>query len=353
MLEMTSTRALLGVGFLLLCMLPAVAQGQQLPVGEITAAAQAASPESGGTISGTIVDATGAVVAGARVKLTRAEQSAGQENVAGDEGQFIFSGVAPGQFQLTIEAEGFATQTISGTLHSGESDVLPPIVLVVATAATQVQVTLTGAALAEAEIKEQEKQRILGVIPNFYVTYDPEAAPLNAKQKFELAWKSSIDPVNFGITGAVSGVEQATNSFSGYGQGAEGYAKRYGANYADFLTSTFIGSAILPSLLKQDPRYFYKGTGTVRARLRYAFATAVICKGDNGHWQPNYSGIAGSLAAGAISNLYYPASNRGGVALTFENALIGIGSSALANTIQEFVIKKFTPHAPNYAPANP
>lgn len=334
-------------------MLPAVAQGQQLPVGEITAAAQAASPESGGTISGTIVDATGAVVAGARVKLTRAEQSAGQESVAGDEGQFSFSDVAPGQFQLTIEAEGFATQTITGTLHSGETDLLSPIVLVVATAATQVQVTLTGAALAEAEIKEQEKQRILGVIPNFYVTYDPEAAPLNAKQKFELAWKSSIDPVNFAITGGVSGVEQATNSFSGYGQGAEGYAKRYGANYADFLTSTFIGSAILPSLLKQDPRYFYKGTGTVRERLRYAFATAVICKGDNGHWQPNYSGIAGSLAAGAISNLYYPASNRGGVALTFENALIGIGSTALANTIQEFVIKKFTPHAPNYAPANP
>jgi len=350
---MTSTRALLNVGLLLLCGLPGVAQAQQTPAGETAAAAQVASPESAGAISGTILDATGAVVAGARVMLTRADQSAGQEALAGDDGQFTFTNVPPGQFQLTMAADGFATQTISGTLHPGETVAVPPIVLVVATAETQVQVTLTGAALAEAEIKEQEKQRILGVIPNFYVTYDPEAAPLNAKQKFELAWKSSIDPVNFGITGAVAGIEQATNSFSGYGQGAEGYAKRYGANYADFLTSTFIGSAILPSLLKQDPRYFYKGTGTVRERLRYAIATAVICKGDNGRWQPNYSGIAGSLAAGAISNLYYPASNRGGVALTFENALIGIGSNALANTIQEFVIKKFTPHAANYAPAKP
>lgn len=350
---MTSTRALVKACVLLLCGLPAVAQAQQLPATEAAASAQVASPESAGTISGTVVDATGAVVAGARVKLTRGDQSAGQEVVAGDEGQFSFSDVAPGQFQLTIAAEGFATKTISGTLHSGETDMVPPIVLVVAAAATQVQVKLNGEALAEAEIKEQEKQRILGVIPNFYVTYDPDAVPLNAKQKFELAWKSSIDPVNFAITGAVAGIEQATNSYSGYGQGAEGYGKRFGANYADFLTSTFIGSAILPSLWKQDPRYFYKGTGTVRERLRYAIATAVICKGDNGRWQPNYSGIAGSLAAGAISNLYYPASNRSGVALTFENALIGIGSSALANTIQEFVIKKFTPHAPNYAPAHP
>ena len=350
---MASARALLNAGVLLLCGLPAVAQTSQTPAAEPAASAQAASPESAGTINGTIVDATGAAVAGARVRLTRAEQPAGQETVAGDEGQFTFGAITPGQFQLTITAEGFATQTISGTLHSGETDVVPPIVLVVAAAETQVQVTLTGEALAEAEIKEEEKQRILGVIPNFYVTYDPEAAPLNAKQKFELAWKSTIDPVNFGITGAVAGVEQATNAYSGYGQGAAGYGKRYGANYADFVNSTFIGSAILPSLLKQDPRYFYKGTGSVRARLRYAIASAVICKGDNGRWQPNYSGIAGSLAAGAISNLYYPSTNRSGAALTFENALIGIGSSALANTIQEFLMKKFTPHAPNYAPAKP
>jgi hypothetical protein len=77
-----------------------------------------------------------------------------------------------------------------------------------------------------------------------------------------------------------------------------------------------IGSAILPALLKQDPRYFYKGTGTTRSRILYAIANSVMCKGDNGHWQVNYSGILGGAAAGGISNLYYPASDRNGISLT-------------------------------------
>src|SRR4029077_10209307 len=146
----------------------------------------------------------------------------------------------------------------------------------------------------------------------------PDAAPLSSKQKFELAWKSTVDPITFGVTGAIAGIEQAENRFSGYGQGAEGYGKRFGASYADLVTSTYIGGAILPSLLKQDPRYFYKGTGGKRSRILYALANSVICKGDNGHWQANYSGILGSLAAGGISNLYYPAKDRNGAGLTFE-----------------------------------
>jgi hypothetical protein len=147
-------------------------------------------------------------------------------------------------------------------------------------------------------------------------------------------------------------VQQAQNHFSGYGQGAEGYAKRYGASYADLVTNTFIGGAILPSLLKQDPRYFYKGTGSVKSRALYAIANAVICKGDNGKWQANYSAILGSIAAGGISNLYYPANDRG-AGLTFENAAIGIGATAAANLLQEFVIRKLTPRLPNTAPSNP
>jgi hypothetical protein len=136
------------------------------------------------------------------------------------------------------------------------------------------------------------------------------------------------------------------------GQGAQGYAKRYGAAYADTATSTLIGSAILPSLLKQDPRYFYKGSGSKRSRVLYALANSVICKGDNGHWQANYSGIFGSLAAGGISNLYYPANDRG-AGLTFENTLIAIGATAAANVLQEFVIRKLTPNVPNHDPAKP
>ena len=202
---------------------------------------------------------------------------------------------------------------------------------------------------AEAEIKDEEKQRVLGVLPNFYVTYNPAAVPLKPKQKFELAWKSTIDPVNFGVTAAAAGIEQAANSFGGYGQGAQGYGKRYGAAYADSVTSIFIGGAILPSLLKQDPRYFYKGTGTVRSRILYALANSVICKGDNGRWQANYSAIMGGLASGAISNLYYPAADREGAELTVQNALIGIASNAATNILQEFVIRRLTPHAPAYS----
>jgi hypothetical protein len=304
-----------------------------------------------GGISGKIVDGEGAVVAGARVRLTRGDKSADVETISSEDGQFSFAHVVAGAFELNITAAGFAAQTFSGTLRSGESFVVPQIVLAIATAVAEVRVVPTQVEVAEDEIKEQEKQRALGFIPNFYVTYIPNAAPLSPKQKFELAWKSIIDPVSFGITGAIAGIQQSDNDLGGYGQGAQGYAKRYGAAYGDLAIGTFIGGAILPSLLKQDPRYFYKGTGSKRSRVMYALANAVICKGDNGHWQVNYSGILGSLAAGGISNLYYPAQQRNGAALTFENALIGIGATAAANILQEFVIKKLTPSASGHAPA--
>jgi hypothetical protein len=162
-----------------------------------------------------------------------------------------------------------------------------------------------------------------------------------------------VDPVTFLGVGAQAGFEQATNSFSGYGQGTEGYAKRYGAGYTDGFTNTLIGGAILSSWWKQDPRYFYKGTGTVRSRVLYAIAMSVVCKGDNGHWQGAYSAMVGGLAAGGISNLYYPAANRSGFGLTFENFGIGTGEGAIQNLIQEFVIRKLTPHVPNFNSSKP
>ena len=359
----------LTLGILLLCDFsiqaqPSVAQGSRaFDVGAAerglanttgaseTAREQAPEPQMAGTISGMVVDRTGAIVVGARVRLTRENQTL--EAVSDGDGRFSFADIAPGPFQLTTSSEGFATNRYSGTLQSGQNCVVAPIALVVAAASTEVQVALSPTEVAEAEIKDEEKQRILGFVPNFYVTYDPAAAPLRPKQKFELAWKATIDPVNFGLNGAVAGIEQASDDFSGYGQGAQGYAKRYGAGYADLVTSTFIGGAVLPSLFKQDPRYFYKGTGTKKSRVFYAIAMSVICKGDNGHWQANYSAIMGGLAAGGLSNLYYPDTDRNGVAFAFENALIGIGTTAAANLLQEFVIRKLTPHAPSYAPVNP
>ena len=329
-------------------------QDQSATAPNETAPANMQLPDSPvpGTIHGTVVDPNGTGVAGARVKLARQGQSANPEAQTGDAGQYSFANIAPGAFQLSIAAEGFATKTASGVLHPGENLVFPQITLALTTEVTEVRVEFTPVELAQEQIRDEEKQRVLGFIPNFYVTYVPNALPLNTRQKFELAWKSTLDPVTFGITGAVAGIQQANNQFSMYGQGAQGYAKRYGASYADVVTSTFIGGAILPSLLKQDPRYFYKGTGSKRSRILYAIANSVICKGDNGHWQACYSTLIGGIAAGGISNLYYPANDRG-AGLVFENEAIGIAGTAAANILQEFVIRKLSTHVPSNAPAIP
>jgi hypothetical protein len=330
---------------------PTLAQSPQPPAGPASPAEQLPQPQLAGRISGTIVDQSGAVVAGVLVRLSREDQSPDREALSDDDGQFSFANMVPGPFRLTITSTGFATQSSSGNLQPGESFLVPQLTLAVAAAMTEVRVVPSRIELAEDQIKIQEKQRVLGVIPNFYVSYEHHALPLAPRQKFELAWKTSVDPVTFGVNGVVAGIQQARNDFSGYGQGAQGYAKRYGASYANFVAGTFIGGAILPSLLKQDPRYFYKGSGSRRSRILYALANSVICKGDNGHWEANYSSILGSFAAGGISNLYYPAKNRNDAGLTFENALIGMGESAAINIFQEFFIRKLTPNAPNHEPA--
>ncbi len=203
-----------------------------------------------GFISGTILDQTGAVAIGAHARLTRIGQSPSQEFVSGDNGQFSFSDVPPGPFHLTVTAPGFTSQVFSGELSSGQVYLVPPIVLAIARAETEVNVGVPTVEVAEAQIKQQEKQRVLAIIPNFYVSYVPDAAPLNAKQKFELAWKVAVDPVTSLGVGAVAGFEQAGDALGGYGQGAKGYGKRYGAVHGNALAAIFIGNAIMPSLLK-------------------------------------------------------------------------------------------------------
>jgi hypothetical protein len=305
-----------------------------------------------GVISGTVVDQTGAAVAGAEVKLVR-EGSPARTVSTAENGQFSHLNIEPGPFQLTITSPGFAIGTFSGILHSGETYAVPRIALILATASTEMRVTPDTADVAQDEIKVEEQQRVFGVIPNFYVSYVANAAPLTTRQKFQLAWKTSIDPVSFAVNGIVAGVEQAQDDFGGYGQGAKGYAERYGAAYGNFVISTYIGSAILPSILKQDPRYFYKGAGSKRSRILNALAQSVICKGDNGHWQANYSGLIGGLAASGISNIYYAPRDRDGIGFTFENTLIGVGTTAVTNLLQEFVIRKVTQSRPGRQASKP
>ncbi len=304
-----------------------------------------------GSISGTVTDPDGAIIADARITFEAqplSEDHQYRQTISGTDGRFSFPNIPPGPFKLTITAPRFSPLQTSGTLHAGESDEATDLSLSAASLAIDMQVTASQQDIAQAQIQLEEKQRIFGAIPNFYVSYAPHPVPLTPKQKFELAWKTLIDPVTFTATGFIAGIEQAQDDFGGYGQGSQGYAKRYAAAYGNAIVGTAIGNAILPSILKQDPRYFYKGTGTTRSRALYAIANSVICKGDNGHWQPNYSAIAGGAAAGGISNFYYPSADRSGTTLALENTALGIAGSAIQNLFQEFLVRKLTPHIPNY-----
>jgi Carboxypeptidase regulatory-like domain len=306
---------------------------------------QDASQETG-SISGKIVDQSGADIAGALVKLTREGEPREQGEVTDEDGQFKFSNVAPGPFLLAVSSPGLASQEFSGTVQSGQAYVTPLIMLVISAQFAEVRVGLTPEEVADMQIKEQEKQRVLGVVPNFYVSYVPDAAPLTAKYKFQLAWKSATDPMTLVGVGVLAGIDQAGDRWGEYGQGAQGYAKRYGASYADVFGSTFIGGAIMPSILKQDPRYFYKGTGSKRSRIFRALASSILCKGDNGSWQPNYSNIIGSFAGAGLEALYLPGNDRRGAGFVVSSALIRLGETSLAGVLQEFALPKLTRNRP-------
>ena len=308
------------------------------------ATGQQTASQASGTVSGTVVDQTGALAVGAKVQLTRLDNGAAQEVVSGDNGEYAFSGVPAGRFHLTVTAGGFTTGTFSGQLTPGQVLVVPKITISLANNVTDVKVSGDSVEVAEEEIHEQLQQRVFGFIPNYYVTYVPDAAPLHPKQKFYLAWRSSTDPITVVGAGFLAGVEQAANDFPGYGQGAQGYAKRFGSSYADVFIGTFMDGAIFPTLLKQDPRYFYQGTGTTKSRLLHALSNTIICKGDNKQLQPNYSSILGAFATGGISYLYYPASDRG-AELLVQNALVRISLGSVAGVFQEFVLQRYTSRA--------
>ncbi len=188
---------------------------------------------------------------------------------------------------------------------------------------------------AAEQIKKQEHQRVAGFFPSFNVSNIPDAVAMTSKQKFALAFKGATDPVTFLIAGADAGVSQWEDDYQGYGQGAAGYFKRWGASYADTFDGAMLGNALFPSLLHQDPRYFRKGTGSIKSRLWYSVLTTVRCKGDNGHWQPNVSNVLGNVAAGGIANLYYPSTDRG-AGLTFERAFTVTAEGALGAVFLEF-----------------
>lgn len=341
-------------------MIPAAVQAQVLPsplsalanngTGLAPVLPDAPAPQSSGqnpsetaTISGTVADKSGGVVPGTRVTLKALRLDTSAQVLADENGRFTFSNLAPGDYEITLSVPGFEAYT-SGpiVLSSRQSVELPAIALAPGTSVS-ITVRPTEEVAAE-QIKVQESQRFLAIFPNYYVSYVQDAAPLTTKQKFSLATHQTLDWTTFlGVTIA-AGVEQANNSYAGYGQGAAGYGKRWAAQFANGRSSDYLSTAVFASLFHQDPRYFYQGVGTKKSRLYHALSSAFIARGDNGKPMPNYSYLLGTMTSGALSNAYYPHADRG-ANLVFENAGLGILGRMGGAVIQEFLGKKITTNA--------
>jgi len=295
-----------------------------------------------GIILGTAIDANGGAIPNAIIVLEDGTPKGQHMIAANDSGFFKFTDLEPGiTYHVRISAKGFADWTSPDiVLRPSQCLILTDSKLRVAEEVTSVDVRYSSVEVATEQVKIEERQRVFGIIPNFYVAYDQNAEPLTTKLKFKLALKVSTDPVTFIGVGGFAGIQQAAN-IPNYVQGARGYGQRLGAGATDGFANIMIGGAILPSLLHQDPRYFYQGTGTNKSRALHALSSPFICRGDNGHLQPNYSSIGGDLATASLANAYYPTSSRG-VGMVFGNFLISTGQRVVSSLAQEFVLPRFT-----------
>jgi hypothetical protein len=199
---------------------------------------------------------------------------------------------------------------------------------------------------ARRELEAEEHQRMLGVVPMFNVQSDANAAPLTPKQKYQLFFKSSTDWYVFAITAIDGELSLLGQEYPSYGEGGEGFAKYWGAAYADTFDGNLWGNAILTSWWKEDPRYYRMGHGKFIKRVGYSAFTTIWCKRDKGTWGPNYANVAGNFIGGAISNLYYPSDQRGvvlslgrGASVTYEG-IVGAEIAEFWPDIAQHFMKK-------------
>ena len=322
-------------------MLPLMAlAGHLLLVASVSAQSMQALQPKTGSILGTVVDVNNDPVPDATVVLQPPSGDT-QKVVSKEDGAFAFRGLPAGTaYQITVNAEGFAEWSSSVTVEPGQDKTLTEVKLRLAAVQRAVTVGYSSKEVAAQQLKIEEQQRVLGFIPNIYVVYDPHPEPLTPNMKFHLAYKSLTHPTLFVFMAAWAGVQQAAHT-PDWPQNAKGYGYRFSANLAGAATEGLFGNAILPSLLHQDPRYYYRGTGTTGSRMRHAMFAPFVCPGDNGKLQPNYSQWGGLLISGAFANLYYPSSNRG-VGLVFRNFGTNMGLHVFASVAQEFILAKFT-----------
>ena len=329
LLNLTRMLLLIALAGGLILVVPASAQSTEAPNAKT------------GSILGTVVDSNNDTIPNATVVL---QKPVGDPLtvVTKDDGSFAFHDVTPGiAYQITVAAEGFAEWSSSVTVEPGQEKTVTDVTLHILAVQRAVTVTYSSKEVAAQQLKAEEQQRVLRFIPNLYVTYESHPEPLTTKMKFHLAYKDLTHPVFFVRVAAWAGVQQARDNPDEWRQGAKGYGKRLGAGFADATTGSLITNAILPSLLHQDPRYFYQGTGTKWSRARHAMLAPFVCKGDNGATQPNYSEWGGSLIGYSISTAYYPGSSRT-AGHVFENFGIDMGLHVASSLAQEFILAKFT-----------
>ena len=293
-----------------------------------------------GRILGAVVDTSDDPIPGATVFL-QGPTGDRLTVVTKDDGAFVFE-QAPAEiaYQVTVTAEGFADWSSSVTVEPGQDKTLTDVKLRILAVQRAVTVSYSEKEVAAQQLKAEEQQRVLGFIPNVYVVYEPHPEPLTTRMKFALAYKDLTHPVFFARTAAWAGFEQAAG-LRNYPQNLRGYGDRLGTGLADGATEGLIGNAVLPSLLHQDPRYFYQGSGTKKSRALHAILAPFICKGDNGKTQPNYSTWGGDLISSSIALSYYPSSDRNAHHV-FGNFGIGMGLHVAGGLAQEFILSKFT-----------
>lgn len=300
-------------------------------------------------ISGTVLDTNDDVIQGARVVLTDRAGDSPRVVQSGPNGQFEFATLPPGSYKVTVTGNGMGTFVSPWlTVHPGDMRIVSQVVLPVAAATSSITVNgnhlQINQELANEQVQIAEEQRVWGVFPNFYSSYEWNAPPLGPKQKFRLAFRSMMDPMAFAGAGGIAGFEQYYNIFPGYGGGVGGFFKRYGAAYTNDFSSRMLSSGLFASLLHEDPRYFYKGTGSFQSRTMYAISCAFITRSDSGRWRPNYAHVLGVFAAAALSNLYYPKDSRG-LTLTLVNGAVETAGNSGTNIVREFILKGITSHA--------
>src|SRR3954451_2004713 len=299
--------------------------------------------EEAAFIQGKATDSSGAPIYGALVFVKRAD-GAGYNTITDDKGSFRISSLMPGNYSVNISATAFSDWTASHVPASTTPDSEPMLaVLEVAPQVTAVTVGLPADEVAAEQIRHELKQRTLVVIPNFFVSYADQPAPLSPKRKFHLSLRLLVDPTTFAAAGVTAGIQQAKNSYWEWGQGSEGYTKRFAAAYGTAAHNLVITSVLAASVLRQDPRYFYSGRGTVSRRAWYAVASSFRTKGDIGKWQAPGAGLIGTVTSAEIANTYYPG-HRTEYSLLGRSLMFHFVGLAAVNLAQEFLLKKVTSH---------